>query len=81
MLRQINHVNKVHTLTNNAFIDLDIRKKLFNNVLSQLVSNNKQKNAGHKDSSANIIIEAHTRDINNDVLLHNHILYHANKIN
>ena len=81
MLRQINHVNKVHTLTNNAFIDLDIRKKLFNNVLSQLLSNNKQKNAGHKDSSANIIIEAHTRDINNDVLLHNHILYHANKIN
>ena len=56
-------------------------KKLFNNVLNQLVSNNKQKNAGHKDSSANFIIEVHTRDINSDVLLHNHILYHANKIN
>ena len=81
VLRQINHVNKVHTQTNNAFFDFDIRKKLFNNVLSQLVSNNKQKNAGHKDSSANIITEVHTRDINNDVLLHNHILYHTNKIN
>ena len=40
-----------------------------------------QERAGHKDSSANIINEVHTHDINNDVLLHNHILYHASKIN
>ena len=37
--------------------------------------------AGHKDSSANIINDTHTRDINNDELLHHHILNHANKIN
>ena len=40
-----------------------------------------QKSAGHNDSSANIINEAPIRDINNDVLLHNQILYHASKIN
>ena len=134
VLKQIIEVNKVHTQTNNAFIDLnkckEEHKKLFINVLNELKSNNNvniQKNAGHKDSSANIINEVHThdinevpiqktvninnmhtndikevpmqknaedndsyvniinevhiRDINNDVLLHNHILYHANKIN
>ena len=88
VLKQIKQVNKVHTKTSNAFIDLDKRKKahkkLFINVLTQLKSNNNvhmQKRAGHKDSSANTINEVHTRDINNDVLLHNHILYHASKIN
>ena len=40
-----------------------------------------QKNAEDNDSYVNIINEVHIRDINNDVLLHNHILYHANKIN
>ena len=88
MLKQIKQVIKVHTKTNNAFINLDkckkAHKKLFINVLNQLKSNNNvhiQKSAGHKDSSANIINEVHIRDINNDVLLHNHILYHASKIN
>ena len=87
VLKQIKQVNKVHTKTSNAFIDLDIckeaHKKLFINVLNELKSNNMhiQKSAGHKDSSANIINEVHIRDINNDVLLHNHILYHASKIN
>ena len=88
MLKQIKQVNKVHTKTNNTFIDLDkckkAHKKLFINVLNQIKSNNNmhmQKSAGHKDSSANIINEVHIRDINNDVLLHNHILYHASKIN
>ena len=60
------------------------RKKLFINVLDQLKSNNNvhvQKRVGHKDSSANIINEVHIRNINNDVLLHNQILYHASKIN
>ena len=88
MLKQIKQVIKVHTKTNNAFINLDeckkAHKKLFINVLNQLKSNNNvhiQKSAAHKDSSANIINEVHIRDINNDVLLHNHILYHASKIN
>ena len=88
VLKQIKQVNKVHTKTSNTFIDLDkckkAHKKLFINVLNQLKSNNNvhiQKSAGHKDSSANIINEVHIRDINNDVLLHNHILYHASKIN
>ena len=71
MLKQIIEVNKVHTQTNNAFIDLnkckEEHKKLFINVLNELKSNNNvniQKNAGHKDSSANIINEVHTHDIN-----------------
>ena len=88
MLKQIKQVIKMHTKTSNAFINLDkckkAHKKLFINVLNQLKSNNNvhiQKSAGHKDSSANIINEVHIRDINNDVLLHNHILYHASKIN
>ena len=88
VLKQIKQVNKVHNKTNNTFIDLDkckkAHKKLFINVLNQIKSNNNmhmQKSAGHKDSSANIINEVHIRDINNDVLLHNHILYHASKIN
>ena len=88
MLKQIKQVNKKHTKTSNAFIDLDkckeANKKLFINVLNELKSNNNmhiQKSAGRKDSSANIINEAHIRDINNDALLHNHILYHASKIN
>ena len=88
VFKQIKQVIKVHTKTNNAFINLDkckkAHKKLFINVLNQLKSNNNvhiQKSAGHKDSSANIINEVHIRDINNDVLLHNHILYHASKIN
>ena len=87
VLKQIKQVTKVHTKTSNAFIDLDMckeaHKKLFINVLNELKSNNMhiQKSAGHKDSSANIINEVHIRDINNDVLLHNHILYHASKIN
>ena len=88
VLKQIKQVNKVHTKTSNAFIDLDIckeaHKKLFINVLNELKSNNNmhiQKSAGHKDSSANIINEVHIRDINSDALLHNHILYHASKIN
>ena len=79
MLKQIKQVNKVHTKTNNTFIDLDkckkAHKKLFINVLNQIKSNNNmhmQKSAGHKDSSANIINEVHIRDINNDILLHNH---------
>ena len=37
--------------------------------------------AGHKDSSANIINDTHTRDINNNELLHHHILNHADKMN
>ena len=88
VLKQIKQVIKVHTKTNNAFINLGkckkAHKKLFINVLNQLKSNNNvhiQKSAGHKDSSANIINEVHIRDINNDVLLHNHKLYHASKIN
>ena len=88
VLKQIKQINKRHTKTNNAFIDFNKCKKahskLFINVLNQIKSNNNkhmQKSAGHKDSSANIINEVHTRDINNDVLLHNHILYHATKIN
>ena len=88
MLKQIKQVNKVHNKTNNAFIDLDkckkAHKKLFINLLNQIKSNNNmhmQKSAGHKDSSANIINEVHIRDINSDALLHNHILYHASKIN
>ena len=40
-----------------------------------------QKIAEDNDSQANIINEVHILDINNDVLLHNHILYYANKIN
>ena len=40
-----------------------------------------QISAGHKESSANIINDTHTRDINNDELIHHHILNHANKIN
>ena len=88
MLKQIKQVIKMHTKTSNAFINLDkckkAHKKLFINVLNQLKPNNNvhiQKSAGHKDSSSNIINEVHIRDINNDVLLHNHILYHASKIN
>ena len=88
MLKQIKQVNKVHTTTNNTFIDLDkckkAHKKLFINVLNQIKLNNYmhiQKSAGYKDSSANIINEVHIRDINNDVLFYNHILYHASKIN
>ena len=49
--------------------------------LLTLISVHIQKSAGHNDSSANIINEMHIRDINNDLLLHNHILYHASKIN
>ena len=77
--KQIKEVTKVHNKTNNTFIDLDkckkAHKKLFINVLNQIKSNNNmhmQKSAGHKDSSANIINEVHIRDINNDILLHNH---------
>ena len=89
MLKQIKQVNKVHNKTNNnTFIDLvkckKAHTKLLINVLNQIKPNNNmhiQKSAGHKDSSANIINEAHIRDINNDVLLHNHVLYHASKIN
>ena len=89
MLKQIKQVNKVHNKTNNAFIDLDkckkAHKKLFIIVLNQIKSNNNlhmQKSAGHKDSSGNIINEVHIRDTNNnDALLHDHILYHASKIN
>ena len=44
MLKQIKQVIKVHTKTNNAFINLDkckkAHKKLFINVLNQLRSNN-----------------------------------------
>ena len=56
VLKQIKQINKVHTKTSNAFIDLDkckeAQKKLFNNVLNELKSNNNmhvQKTAGHKD--------------------------------
>ena len=88
VLKQIKQVNKVHNKTNNTFIDLDkckkAHKKLFINGLNKIKSNNNmhtQKPAGHKDSSANIINEVHICDINNDILLHNHILYRASKIN
>ena len=71
MLKQIIEVNKVHTQTNNAFSDLnkfkEEHKKAFINVLNELKSNNNvhtQKNAGHKDSSANIINKMHAHDIN-----------------
>ena len=40
-----------------------------------------QISAGHKESSANIINDTHTRDINIDELLYYHILNYANKIN
>ena len=55
VLKQIKQINKVHTKTSNAFIDLDkckeAQKKLFINVLNELKSNNNmhvQKSAGHK---------------------------------
>ena len=70
MLKQIIEVKKVHPQPNNAFIDLnkckEEHKKLFINVLNELKSNNNvhiQKNAGHKDSSANMINEVYTHDI------------------
>ena len=84
VLKQIKQLNKVHSKTNNTFIDLDkckkAHKKLFINLLNQIKSKNNmhlQKNSGHKDSSANFINEVHIRDNNNDVLLHNYILHHA----
>ena len=44
MLKQIKQLNKKHTKTSNAFIDLDkckeANKKLFINVLNELKSNN-----------------------------------------
>ena len=58
-----------------------LHKKLFKKVLIELLSN---KNAEHKDSSANIN-KAHANDAqcetdNANSLLHNHILYYFNKI-
>ena len=83
VLKQIKSVNKVHKQGN--VFDYDkckkLHKELFNKVLIELLSN---KNAGHKDSSANID-KAHANDTkcetdNANSLLHNHILYYFNKI-
>ena len=68
------HIELVHTSKAK-------HKELFNNVLIELSST---KNAGHKDSSANIN-KAHANDAkcetdNANTLLHNHILYYFNKI-
>ena len=49
-------------------------EKFINNMYMQI-------SAGHKESSANIINDTHTRDINIDELLYYHILNYANKIN
>ena len=60
MLKQIKSVNKVHKQDN--VFDYDkckkLHKKLFKKVLIELLSN---KNAEHKDSSANIN-KAHAND-------------------
>ena len=83
MLKHIKSVNKVHKQDN--VFDYDkckkLHKKLFKKVLIELLSN---KNAEHKDSSANIN-KAHANDAqcetdNANSLLHNHILYYFNKI-
>ena len=83
VLKQIKSVNTVHKQDN--VFDYDkckkLHKELFNKLLIELLSN---KNAGHKDSSANIN-EACAHDTkcetdNANSLLHNHILYYFNKI-
>ena len=83
MPKEIKTVNQVHK--QDIIFDYDkckkLHKELFNKVLIELLSN---KNAGHKDSSANIN-EACAHDTkcetdNANSLLHNHILYYFNKI-
>ena len=75
--------NKVHKQDN--VFDYDkckkLHKELFNKVLIELLSN---KNAGYKDSSANInktyANDAKCETDNANSLLHNHILSYFNKI-
>ena len=79
MLKQVKTFNKVHKQDN--VFDYGnckkLHKKLFNNVLIELLSTN---NAGHKDSSANIN-KPHGNDAKHaNSLLHNHITYYFNKI-
>ena len=83
VLKQIKTFNKVHKQDN--VFDYDkckkLHKELFNKVLIELLST---KNAGHKDSSANINkAQANNTKCETDnanSLLHNHILYYFNKI-
>ena len=83
MPKEIKTVNQVHK--QDIIFDYDkckkLHKELFNKVLIELLST---KNAGHKDSSANIN-KAYANDAkcetgNANSLLHNHILYYFNKI-
>ena len=76
-------VNNMHMQTNNTYIERDKCTLPFDMLFKELKSNDimhKQKSAGHKDHSANFINDTHARDINNDELLRNRILYHVNKI-
>ena len=79
VLKQIKTFNKVPK--RDILFDYDkckkLAKELFNKVLIELLYT---KNAGNKDSSANIN-KAHANDVKHaNSLLHNHILYYFNKI-
>ena len=76
-------VNNMHMQTNNTYIERDKCTLPCDMLFKELKSNDimhTQKSAGHKDHSANFINDTHARDINNDELLRNRILYHVNKI-
>ena len=76
-------INNMHMQTNNTYIERDKCTLPCDMLFKELKSNDimhKQKSAGHKHPSSNFINDTHARDINNDELLRNRILYHVNKI-